>query len=204
MYNVLGQISYPVFVAGVFVFFILASIFSFIVGVGLATRSTTMLRFFVFMNKEYSTRRAIKPLVAPYYIEPVVFKHPTRFGVVITLGALISIVFLAGIDAVVFQPVYFDTFEMQTAEILAGYTKIFLLAGNVGCVLIGLLLLFSPHLLSGLEAYTDAWYTPRRKTRPLYLAHFEVDHWVLAHPTVSGLTLSIMSLGLGVSMYMRL
>lgn len=204
MYSLLGQVSYPVFVSGVFVFFIFASIFSFIVGIGLATRSAAMLRFFIFMNKEYSTRRALKPLAAPHYIEPAVFKHPTLFGVSITLGALTSIIFLAGLDAAVFQPVYFDWFDLKTSEILASYTRSFLLAGNGGCVAIGLLLLFFPHWLSSIGAYTDAWYTPRKKTRPLYMAHFEVDQWVLAHPTVSGVTLSIMSLGLGVSMYMRL
>jgi len=204
MYSLLGQVSYPVFVSCVFVFFIIASIFSFIVGIGLATRSAAMLRFFIFMNKEYSTRRALKPLAAPHYIEPTVYKHPILFGVSITLGALVSIVFLAGLDAAVFQPVYSDTFDYKTAEILADYTRSFLLAGNGGCVAIGLMLLFFPRHLATVEAYTDNWYTPRKMTRPLYMAHFEVDQWVLAHPTVSGVTLSIMSLGLGVSMYMRL
>ena len=204
MNSILSQVSYPVFVSGVFVFFIIASVFSFVVGLGLATRSATMLRFFMFMNKEYSTRRALKPLAMPHYIEPAVFRHPLLFGLGITLGAIISIFFLTETDAVVFQPVYSDWFDFKTSEILADYTRTFLLAGNGGCVVIGLMVLFSPRLLSVVESYTDNWYTPRRKTRPLYMAHLEVDQWVLAHPTVSGITLSITSLVMGVTMYMQL
>ncbi len=204
MYSLLSQISFPVFVSGVFVFFILASILSFIVGIGLATRNAAMLRFFSFMNKEFSTRRAIKPLVMPHYVEPSLLKHPVMLGVNITLGAVISILLLNGIDAAAFHPVYLDSFDYKTAGILASYTKLFLLIGNGICVVIGLMVLFFPHLLSSIEAYTDKWYTLRKKTRPLYLPHLEVDKWVLAHPTVSGITLSIMSLGLCVSMYARI
>jgi len=204
MNSLLSQVAYPVFVSGVFVFFIIASIFSFIVGIGLATRSSTVLRIFLFLNREYSTRRALKPATMPHYIEPAVFRHPVLFGTGIALGALVSIYFLYGLDAIVFQPVYSGWFDYMTTLILADYTRSFLLYGNVGCEVIGLMVLFSPNTLSSVEAFTDPWYTPRKRTRPLYVSHNTVDQWVLAHPTVSGITLSIMSLGMGISMYMYL
>ncbi len=204
MFSILGQVSYPVFISGVFVFFILVSLFSFIVGFGLATRNATMLRFFIFMNKELSTRRAMKPLSMPHYVEPTLLRHPKMLGIGIITGATISILLLKGIDADVFRPMYLGTFDNDTTDILAAYTKSFLLLGNALCVLVGLLVLFFPHLLSSIESYADKWYTLRKKTRPLYMPHLEVDKWVLAHPTVSGVTLSIMSLGLCVSMYARL
>lgn len=208
MSSLIGQVSYPVFVAGVYVFFIIASIFSFIVGIGLATRSAPMLRFFNFMNRRYSVSNAIKPLaeplVEPHYIEPEVFRHPTLFGVFITVGALVSIVFLYSLDAAVFQPVYFDTFGLRTAEMLADYTRKILLIGNAACVLLGLMVLFFPRQLSFIETVADNWFKSHNKTRSLFMVRFEVDHWVMAHPTVSGITLSIMSLGLGIAMYLRL
>lgn len=203
MNNILGQISYPVFVSGVFVFFIIASVFSFIVGVGLATRSAVMLRFFNFMNKGFSTRRLMKPLAEPHFIEPTLLKHPNILGVAILLGAVTSIVLLKEVDGGVFQPMYSGAFSSETAEILAGYTRLFLLIGNGLCIVVGVMLLFFPHLLSNIEGYTDKWYTFRKQTRPLYEKHLEVDKWVLAHPTVSGVTLSLLSLGLGISMYIR-
>jgi hypothetical protein len=204
MYNILGQVSYPVFVSGVFMFFILASIFSFIVGVGLATRSHTMMRFFNFMNRAYSTRRLVKPLIEPHFVEPVLLKHPSILGVGILLGAIISILLLKGVDPIVFQPMYSESFSRETAEILAGYTHSFLLVGNALCIIVGVLLLFFPHHLSTIESYTDKWYSIRKQTRPLHENYLEVDKWVLAHPTVAGVTLSLLSLGLGISMYMRI
>lgn len=204
MNSVLSQVSYPVFVSGVFVFFIIASLFSFIVGIGLALRSDTMLRFFTFMNKGFSARRVMKPLTMPHYVEPTLLRHPRMLGMGIIFGAITSILLLKGVDADVFRPVFIDNFDSDTTDILAGYTKSFLLYGNVLCVLVGVLVWFFPHLLSTVEAYTDKWYTLRKKTRPLYQPHLEVDKWVLAHPTVSGITLSVLSLGLSVSMYVRL
>jgi hypothetical protein len=204
MYNILGQVSYPVFVSGVFVFFIIASVFSFIVGVGLATRSATMMRFFNFMNKGYSTRRLIKPLTEPHYVEPVLLKHPTILGTAIILGAITSIVLLMGVDDIVFLPMYSGSFSKEAAGVLADYTHSFLLIGNALCVIVGAMLLFFPHVLSTVESYTDKWYTFRKQTRPLHESYLEIDQWVLAHPTVSGVTLSVLSLGLGISMYVRI
>jgi hypothetical protein len=87
---------------------------------------------------------------------------------------------------------------------LADYTHSFLLIGNALCVIVGAMLLFFPHVLSTVESYTDKWYTFRKQTRPLHESYLEIDQWVLAHPTVSGVTLSVLSLGLGISMYVRI
>lgn len=204
MNQIIGQVSYPVFVSGVFVFFIIASIFSFVVGVGLATRSARMMRFFNFMNKAYSTRRLVKPLTEPHFVEPVLLKHPTVLGVGILLGAVASILLLKGVEDIVFQPMYSGSFSKETAEILADYTHSFLLVGNALCVIVGVMLLFFPRVLSTLEGYTDKWYSFRKQTRSLHEPYIEVDQWILAHPTVSGVTLSLLSLGLGFSMYVRI
>lgn len=204
MSSILSQVSYPVFVYCVFVFFIFVSIFSFIVGVGLAMRNATMLRFFDFMNKGFSVRRVMKPLTMPHFVEPVLLKRSILLGVGIILGAATSIFLLREVDADVFQPVFLGPFSKEAAVILADYTRSFLLFGNAVCVVVGMLVLFFPHLLSSIEAYTDKWYTLRKQTRPLTQMHLEVDKWVLAHPTVSGVTLSILSLGLSVSMYVRI
>lgn len=204
MYSLLSQVSFPVFLDCVFVFFILASIFSFIVGVGLALRNDTILRVFDFMNRWVSLRKLMKPLAIPRFVEPALFEHRTLLGVCIIMGAATSIFLLAGVDADLFQPVFLGTFTYFTAKVLAGYTWWFLLVGNGFCMAVGLMVLFFPDLLSRIERYADKWYTLRKQTRPLSQMHLEIDKWILAHPTVSGITLSILSLGLGVSMYLRL
>jgi hypothetical protein len=204
MYSILGQVSYPVFIACVFVFFIIASVFSFIVGVGLAMRSARMLRFFNFMNTRISTRQLMKPLTAPRYIEPILLKYPEKLGAGIIIGALISIVTLWGLDSIVFKPIFDGAFSYVTAEILAGYTHAFLLIGNIFCVVLGVLLLFFPQRLSAIQRYTDRWLTLRKQTKPLHEPFFDVDKWVLANATVAGVTLSVLSLGMGIYMYIRL
>jgi hypothetical protein len=208
MYQLIGQVSYPVFVSGVFVFFIIASVFSFVVGIGLATRNPAMLRFFNFMNKSYSTRRIIKPLTMPltepHFVEPTLLKHPRTLGVSIVAGAIASIALLFDVDDIVFVPMYSESFVRETAEVLAQYTHSFLLVGNAACIVVGVMLLFFPHQLSKVESYTDKWYSLRKQTRPLHEKYLEVDKWVLAHPTVSGITLSLLSLGLGIAMYARI
>lgn len=204
MPGILSEISYQVFLYCVFVFFIIASIFSFVVGIGLAMRNTTMLHFFDFMNRSFSTRKAIKPLTMPRFVEPVLLKRAGFLGACILLGAVTSIFLLWGIDSNVFLPLFNGAFSYFAALALASYTKSFLLIGNGICVVIGILMSFFPRLLAGIAAYTDKWLTLRRRTRKLHLMHLDVDNWVLEHSTLSGLTLSILSLSLGASMYARL
>jgi hypothetical protein len=204
MSDIISQVSYPIFLATVLLFFLIISIFSFVVGVGLAMRSPAMLRFYSFMNRGFSVRRLLKPLFKPHYVEPVLHQHLKLLGSVIIVGAAASIFILLDVESVVFQPVFQGGFTNETAEILAAYTKSFLLAGNAMCVALGLLALFFPDMLSRIEAYTDKWYTLRKQMRPLNQIHSEVDNWVLAHPTISGVTLSLLSLLMGVSMYVNL
>jgi hypothetical protein len=201
MSNILSQVSYQVFLYCVFIFFIIASVFSFVVGVGLAMRNPAMLRFFDFMNRGFSTRRLVAPLFKPHFVEPVLLRHSTPLGIVIIVGAVASLFLLWEVDAGVYQPVFHGYFVQEEAEILASYTKSFLLVGNGLCIAVGLMALFSPQWLTRIESYTDKWYTLRKQTRPLTRKHLEVDKWVMEHPTVSGVTLSIMSLVLCVSMW---
>lgn len=201
MSNILSQVSYQIFLYSVFIFFIISSAFSFIVGVGLAMRNPTMLRFFDFMNRGFSARRLIRPLFKPHFVEPVLLRHTGPLGIVIIVGAVASIFLLREVDADVYQPVFLSYFVKEEAEILASYTKSFLLVGNGICIAVGILALFFPHLLTRIEAYTDKWYTLRKQTRPLTRKHLEVEKWVMVHPTVSGITLSLMSLVLCISMF---
>ncbi len=204
MYQIIGQISYPVFIACVFIFFILSSIFAFIVGVGLATRNARMLRFFDFMNRRISTRKLTKPLTEPHYVEPVLLKRPAVLGTGIILGAISAILLLREYDAIVFQPLYSDIFATETANILAEYTRAFLLIGNTLCIGLGAMLVYAPEKLKVIGRYTDKWLTFRKPTRSLHENVFDMDKWIMSNSTIAGAALSLVSLGLGIWMYMSL
>ncbi len=200
----ISQVSYPVFMYMVWVFFLITSIFVLLVGIGLALRNAAMLRFFDLMNRWISVRKWMRPLSVPHYVEPAVLKHRILMGGVIVFGAAIAIMMLKNLDTAVFYPVYLGLVAYPTAIVLADYTKSFLLVGNALGLATGLLMLLAPRWLSRLEAYLDMWYSVRKRTQALTQMHHDVDHWVLAHPTVSGIALIVMSLGLMASVFPRI
>jgi len=204
MNNLIGQVSYPVFMYMVWMFFLIVSGLVFFVGLGLALRSRSMMRVFDLMNRWVSVRKMMKPLSVPHYVEPVLLKRPVLPGVSIIAGAATSVFILMDYEAAIFTPVFIGGVPYATAVVLAGYTKWFLVIGNVLCVVVGLLMLTSPTWLSRIEVVADMWYSVRKRTLPLAQAHHEVDQWVLAHPTVSGVALIVMSLGLAASVLARM
>jgi hypothetical protein len=125
-------------------------------------------------------------------------------GGAIIAGAITSILLLRQFDSIVFQPIYSGTFTIETADILAEYTRNFLLIGNGLCIGLGILLMYFPEKLLAIGRYTDKWLSLRQRTRPLHEPYFDMDKWVMSNATVAGVTLSVLSLGLGIWMYVRL
>ncbi len=87
MNNLLGQISYPVFLYMTLLFFLIASAFSFLAGIGLAFRRRRARRLFDAMNRWISVRKMIKPLTMQHAAEPALMKQPLWLGGGIMLGA---------------------------------------------------------------------------------------------------------------------
>ena len=201
MNNLLSQVSYPVFLYMTLLFFLIASAFSFLVGVGLALRSRRAMRLFDAMNRWISVRKMIKPLTMQHEVEPTLMKQPLWLAGSIILGAATALYLLQDIDL---RPalLLFDG-SLTPIEMggVADNLKTFLLVGNALCLLVGIAILFFPRTLTVVERYTDHWYTVRRTTRPLDIMHMEVDSWVLNHPTSVGVTMSLLSVSLGVMMY---
>ncbi len=204
MNSLLSQVSHPVFLYLTFLFFLMGSVFAFLVGLALAIRSDRALRFFAFMNRWVSVRKMMKPLSVPHYVEPALLKRRVALGMTIIIGAMVSVLLLKDANL---RPslALFDgsltPFEMTG---IAENLKLFLIAGNMVCLLVGAMILISPRILSSVESYTDRWFTLRKSTIALGKMHMEIDCWVLKHPTSAGLTLSILSFSAGVLMFNQL
>ena len=205
MHYIADKLFDPLFAQKVYQLFLIASIFVFVVGVGLLSRNTTALRFMNFMNNWVSTRKLTKPVTVPHFIEPVLLKQPTYLGLFIILGSITSLFVLKDIDADVFRDalLYFGT-SSNFALAFAIPIRWFLLVGNGVCGIVGLLIIFSPRLFLAFEAYSDKWYTLRKATYPLEKVHNELDSWVSKNPSVSGIILIASSLGLAATMYVHL
>lgn len=199
-----NQISYPVFLYLTFNFFLIASVFSFLVGVGLAIRSQRALAFFDYMNRWVSVRRMLKPLQVPHHVEPVLLQRPVLLGSSITVGAAVAIMMLQGVDLRPSLQLFEGSLTPPEMLGVAENFKLFLLVGNALCVVVGMLILFFPRALTTLESYTDHWYALRRSMLPLDKMHTGLDSWVLKHPTSVGIVLSILSFSVGMMMYSQL
>ena len=201
MNNLLSQVSYPVFLYMTLLFFLIASVFSFLVGIGLALRSRRAMRLFDVMNRWISVRKMIKPLTMQHDVEPALMKQPVWLGGTIFIGAATALYLLRDVDL---RPalLLFDG-SLTPIEMggVADNLKTFLLVGNALCLLVGIAILFFPRTLTAVERYTDRWYTARKSTRVLDMMHMEVDSWVLKHPTSVGITMSLLSASLGMMMY---
>jgi hypothetical protein len=197
MNSLLSQVSYPVFLYMTFVFFLIASVFAFLVGIALAVRSKMALRFFAVMNRWISVRKVMRPLSTPHYIEPALLKRRTVLGSSISLGALATIALLAQADLASALSLLNGSLPAPEIRGIADNLKVFLLVGNAICVALGVLVLFYPHALSTLENYTDRWISIRQSTQSLDQMHMDVDAFVLKHPTSAGVTLCIVSFSAG-------
>lgn len=203
MNGLIGQGSNPFFLNVVWLFFLIASVLVFILGVGLVLRSSRMLRLFDLMNRWISVDTRKIQISVPQSAGSVAADRPVLFGILIVAGAAASVFILGNFDAEVFSPLFLGSVPHATAALLAKCTKWLLVIGNAICVVVGLLMLLSPAMLSRLEAVTDMWYSVRKPATPQ--AHdTEVDRWVLANPTVSGTALIVMSLGLASAVLSRI
>ena len=201
MNNLLSQVSYPVFLYMTLLFFLIASVFSFLVGIGLALRSRRAMRLFDALNRWVSVRKMIKPLTMQHEVETTLMKQPLWLGGTIIIGAATALYLLQNVNLRPALLLFDGSLSPLELDGVAGNLKLFLLVGNALCLLVGIAILFFPRTLTVVERYTDHWYTVRRSTRPLDMMHMEVDSWVLKHPTSVGVTMSLLSVSLGMMMY---
>lgn len=204
MNQIISQVSYPVFLYMTFLFFLIASAFSFVVGVALAIRSQKALRAFDSLNRWISVRKMMRPLMMPHNVESTLMKRRILLGSVISGGALVSILLLVGTDLTPALSLFEGSLTEAQIVGVADNLEWFMLAGNAVCMVVGALILFSPQVLLSVENYTDRWLTMRKSMQPLEKMHMEVDCWVLKHPTSVGIALTVLSLSAGMLMYNQL
>lgn len=124
-------------------------------GLALVWRSALVLRFMELMSTWVSTRKLMKPVETPHFIEQAVTRRPVLLGVVVTLTALASMFALVGIDEQVFRRLLFDTLSSRLGTVMVLATKNILPVGNAFAAVMGVLMVFAPAVFSGIEAYAD-------------------------------------------------
>ena len=187
-----NMVSFSTFVTQIvhqtiFIFLLVGAAFALIAGVMLLLDSGRALRIGDRLNRWVSTRAAIRPLEEHRSISKPLYRMHRLVGVLICAGALYSLLVLGtphGGAAITnslagLGPARFSAWISESLRTI-------LLTGNAAALLFGLVFLFRPSALRGLEAWADRRISARKSTKPLEEAHLTVDKFVHAHPRLVG------------------
>jgi hypothetical protein len=136
------------------------------------------------LNRQWSTRRAMRELELPRYYERFFFRHHLWVGTVILLASLY----------------FFFTFVLRTtpAEAAAAMPGVdwlweglfwFLLVANVAAAVLALVILFRPSALKPLEAFANRWVSVRQATRGMEREFSQFDQFARRHHRGTGFLL---------------
>jgi hypothetical protein len=164
------------------IFLFVTSLLGLALGVGLILGSTTLLAFVGRMNRWISTRQALKPLEVPVRF-PAIDAGARWFGTIaVAVGAYAALV-LVRVEA-----------PSSLAGLAIDALKWSLVAGSVGSVVAGLLLLFFPRVWRKVEARANRWYSARDLELAADRLDTPLDRVAQAFPRAAGAVILILSL----------
>jgi hypothetical protein len=164
------------------------AVFALAAGLLLVFGSETAFRISERMNRWVSTRAAIRPLEEHHSISRPLYRMHRLVGVLICAGALYSLIVLgmaSGEDAIVKSLKGIGS--AQFSAWLSQSLRTFLLVGNFGALLFGLVFIARPSALKALETWADRRISARRSTKPLEEMRMTTDRFVHAHPRAVGI-----------------
>ena len=174
----------PMLIEALSIFFLLTGLLSAALGLILMLAPDGFERMAVSLNKEWSTRRAMKELELPHYYERFFFRHHIWVGLLLLVASLY----------------FFFTFVLRTspseaATAMPGVVWLweglfwFLLVANVSAAILALVMLIRPSALKPLEAFANHWVSVRQATRGMDKEHNEFDQFARRHHRGTGFLL---------------
>lgn len=143
-------------------------------------------------NRQYSLRRALRPFEVPRHGERGFYRHHRIWGTLLVVGATVYILTWLSLDSqgimrLAPNPLGLDRWLLDSLAI-------FLTAGNIFALAVGLVVFFRPSLLKGLERRANAWISTRRWSHGWERENAISERWVQRHPRTAGALLSLGSL----------
>jgi hypothetical protein len=177
--SVLGQALY--------ILLLLGAALGVLVGVMLLVDSQRVLRWNAYLNRWISTGDSFSALDQPRDIKRIVYRRHRIVGLVVLAGALYALdVLVFNIQTRPLVRVFRDLANPGTLELFVEAVRLFLVAGNIAAIVVGLVLIFRPSLLKGVEGWSDRQYAARLSKQDLDAPRYQPDQWVSAHPRVAG------------------
>ena len=133
----------------------------------------------------------------PRDVGVTVRKYRAWFGLVFVIGGIFGLVKRIDVAAIV-SGLRLDTSRYFAAWVVESLSW-FLIVANVFAIVIGIMLMFFPSALGGIEARVNRWYSFRRMTAGGDEMHMALDRWVETFPRTAGWIIAAGSLVLTVN-----
>jgi len=178
--SVLGQALYILLLLGVAL--------GLLVGILLLIDSQRVLRWNAYLNRWISTGESLRVLDQPHDLNRIVYRGHRILGLVVLAAALYALdVLVFNIQTRPLAHIFRDLANPATLQLFADGARWFLVAGNVLAILVGMILVFRPSLLKGVEGWTDRQYSPRLSSPNLDEPRYQPDEFVRAHLRLAGI-----------------
>jgi hypothetical protein len=178
----------------VVVFLFIGSLLGLAIGIGLLLRSSAVLRFMDSMNRWVSTRQAFDPLEqVPVRSGPSASSGRWFGAVLVVLGAYSSVILIANIDIERLAALLKIDARYSLTAIGLQTAKWTLVAGSVGAVIAGIMLLFFPQAWRNVESRANRWHSTRNLEISGDTVYMSLDRVVKAFPRASGVVIFVMS-----------
>jgi len=178
--SVLGQVLYVVLLLG--------AALGLLVGIMLLIDSQRVLRWNAYLNRWISTGESLRVLDQPHDINRIVYRRHRIVGVAVLAAALYALdVLVFNIQLRPVVHIFRDLANPGTLQLFADSARLFLVAGNVVAILVGMILVLRPSLLKGVEGWTDRQYSPRLSSQSLDEPRYQPDEFVRAHLRLAGI-----------------
>jgi len=178
--SVLGQALYILLLLGVAL--------GLLVGILLLIDSQRVLRWNAYLNRWISTGESLRVLDQPHDLNRIVYRGHRILGLVVLAAALYALdVLVFNIQTRPLVHIFRDLANPATLQLFADGARWFLVAGNVLAILVGMILVFRPSLLKGVEGWTDRQYSPRLSSPNLDEPRYQPDEFVRAHLRLAGI-----------------
>jgi hypothetical protein len=178
-----------------YVLLLAGALLGLVIGVVLLVDSGRALRWNAALNRWYSTRQALRPLEQPIDVKRVLYRWHRVAGVLVFAGALFTLDVLAfSYRTGALVQAFRGAGNPAVLGIVFETLRIVLIIGNVAGLLAGMILVFRPSLLKGLEAVGDRQYSARQSTKPLEIMRYQPDLFVRARPRLVGTLFTVGSL----------
>jgi hypothetical protein len=183
----LGPVLYVVLLAG--------AALGLVVGILLVVDSARVMRWNAALNRWFSTRQAMRALDQPVEVKRALYRWHRVVGILVLGGAFFTL------DALVFgfsTSALVRTFrDLGTPSVLGlaiEAARVVLIVGNVAALFAGLVLVFRPSLLKGVESWTDRYYGGGEATEALDVMRYQPDEFVRGRPKTVGVLVALGSL----------